>query len=51
MERPVTLSSASGHNLSALMTIEIGRSAFEAGATWRASRDQTLGGVRPVTLT
>ena len=29
--RPVTLSSASGHNLGALMTIEIGRSTFEEG--------------------
>ena len=25
------------------MTVEIGRSAFEAGDTWRASRDRTLG--------
>ena len=41
--RPITSSSASGHNLSVLMTVEIGRSAFEAGATWRASRDRTLG--------
>ena len=36
-------SSASGHNLNVLMTVEIGRSTFEAGATWQASRDQTLG--------
>ena len=35
-------SSASGHNLNVLMTIEIGRSAFEAGVTWHASRDWTL---------
>ena len=35
-------SSASGHNLNVLMTVEIGRSAFEVGATWHASRDRTL---------
>ena len=35
--------SASGHNLSALMTIEIERSAFEAGDTWQKSEDRTLG--------
>ena len=37
------LSSASGHNLNVLMTVEIGRSVFEAGATWHASRDRALG--------
>ena len=31
--RPVTLSSASGHYLNVLMTVEIGRSAFEANDT------------------
>ena len=36
-------SSTSGHNLNVLMTVEIGRSAFEAGDTWHTSRDQTLG--------
>ena len=36
-------SSASGHNLNVLMTIEIGRSAFEANDTWQASGDRTLG--------
>ena len=36
-------SSTSGHNLNVLMTVEIGRSAFEAGDTWRASGDWTLG--------
>ena len=36
-------SSVSGHNLNVLMTIEIGRSAFEAGDTWHTSRDRTLG--------
>ena len=36
-------SSASGHNLNVLMTVEIGRSTFEAGDTWCASHDQTLG--------
>ena len=41
--RPVTSSSASGHNLSALMTVEIGRSAFEAGDTWHTSHNRTLG--------
>ena len=41
--RPVTSSSVFDHNLNVLMTVEIGRSAFEAGATWRASRDRTLG--------
>jgi len=40
---PVTSSSASGHNLNARMTIEIGRSTFEAGAMWRVSCEQTLG--------
>ena len=35
-------SSASGHNLNVLMTVEIRRSAFEAGATWHASHDRTL---------
>ena len=33
-------SSASGHNLNVLMTVEIGRSSFEAGDTWHASRDR-----------
>ena len=41
--RPVTSSSASGHNLNVLMTVEIGRSTFEAGDTWRASGDRMLG--------
>ena len=41
--RPVTLSSASGHYLNVLMTVEIGRSAFEADDTWQASGDRTLG--------
>ena len=41
--RPVTLSSASGHYLNVLMTVEIGRSVFEAGDTWHTSRDRTLG--------
>ena len=41
--RPVTLSSTSGHYLNVLMTVEIERSAFEAGATWHASLDRTLG--------
>ena len=36
-------SSASGHNLNVLMTVEIGRSAFEADDTWQASGDRTLG--------
>ena len=40
---PITLSSASGHYLNVLMTVEIGRSAFEAGATWHTSCDQMLG--------
>ena len=40
---PVTLSSASGHYLNVLMTVEIGRSTFEADDTWQASGDQTLG--------
>ena len=35
-------SSASGHNLNVLMTVEIRRSVFEAGDTWHTSRDQTL---------
>ena len=39
---PVTLSNASDHYLNVLMTVEIGRSAFEAGVTWHASRDWTL---------
>ena len=41
--RPITLSSASGHYLNVLMTVEIGRSAFEADDTWQASGDRTLG--------
>ena len=41
--RLVTLSSTSGHNLNVLMTIEIGRSAFEADDMWQASGDRTLG--------
>ena len=41
--RPVTLSSASGHYLNVLMTVEIGQSTFEADDTWQASGDQTLG--------
>ena len=36
-------SSTSGHYLSVLMIVEIGRSAFEADDTWQASGDQTLG--------
>ena len=40
---PVTLSSASGHYLNVLMTIEIGQSVFEADDTWQASGDHTLG--------
>ena len=36
-------SSASSHNLNVLMTVEIGRSAFEAGDTWQKSEDRTLG--------
>ena len=36
-------SSASGHNLNVLMTVEIGRSAFEVGATRHASHHRTLG--------
>ena len=36
-------SSASGHNLNVLMTVEIRRSTFEAGGTWHTSHDQTLG--------
>ena len=36
-------SSASGQNLNVLMTIEIGRSAFEVDDTWQASVDRTLG--------
>ena len=40
--RPVTLSSASGHYLNVLMTVEIGRLAFEADDTWQASGDRTL---------
>ena len=35
-------SSVSDHNLNVLMTVEIGRSAFHAGVTWRASCDRTL---------
>ena len=42
-QRPVTLSNVSGHNLSALMTVEIRRSTFEAGDTWQKSEDRTLG--------
>ena len=42
---PVTLSSTSDHYLNVLMTIEIGRSAFEARVTWHASHDRTLGPV------
>ena len=34
-------SSVSGHNLNVLMTIEIGRSIFEEGATWHASHDRS----------
>ena len=41
--RPVTLSSASGHYLNVLMTVEIGRSTFEAEDTWHTLRDRTLG--------
>ena len=41
--RPVTLSSASDHYLNVPMTIEIGRSTFEADDTWQASGDRTLG--------
>ena len=41
--RPVTLSSVSGHYLNVLMTVEIGRSVFEADDTWHASGDRTLG--------
>ena len=37
-------SSTSGHNLNVLMTVEIGRSMFEAGASWHASCDWTLAG-------
>ena len=48
--RLVTLSSVSSHYLNVLMTIEIGRSAFEADDTWQASDDRTLGScVRSVT--
>ena len=43
VQRPVNLTSASGHHLNVPMTIEIGRSVFEAGDTWHTSRDQTLG--------
>ena len=55
--RPVTLSSASNHYLNVMMTVEIGRSAFEVGDTWRISEDQTLGScirsnrsMRPIAL-
>ena len=41
--RPVTMSNTSGHYLNVLMTIEIRRSVFEAGAMWHASHYQTLG--------
>ena len=41
--RPVTLSSASGHYLNILMTVENERLAFEADNTWQASGDRTLG--------
>ena len=40
---PVTLSSASDHYLNVLMTVEIGRSSFEADDMWQASGDQMLG--------
>ena len=43
LERPVTLSSTSGHYLNVLMTVEIGQSAFEADDTWQASGDWMLG--------
>ena len=43
--------SVSGHNLNVLMTVEIGRSAFEAGDKCRASLDQTLGVLHPVNST
>ena len=36
-------SSASSHNLNVLMTVEIGRSTFVAGATWHTSCDRMLG--------
>ena len=36
-------STVSGHNLNVPMTVEIGRSAFEAGDMWRASCDRMLG--------
>ena len=36
-------SSMSDHNLNVLMTVEIGRSTFEAGDTWHTSHDRTLG--------
>ena len=41
--RPVTLSSASNHYLNVMMTVEIGRSVFEADDTWQTSGDRTLG--------
>ena len=41
--RPVTLSSVSGHYLNVLMTVEIGRSAFEVDDMWQALGDWTLG--------
>ena len=41
--RPITLSSASGHYLNVLMTVEIRQSMFEADDTWQASGDRTLG--------
>ena len=44
-------SSASGHNLNVLMTIEIGRSAFEAGVTWCASHNADARVLHPVDLT
>ena len=36
-------SSAFGHNLNVLMTVEIRRLVFETDDTWQASGDQTLG--------
>ena len=43
VQRPVTLSSASGHYLNVLMTVEIKRSAFDTDDTWQATGDRTLG--------
>ena len=45
---PVTLSSASGHYLNVLMTVDIGRSAFEADDTWQASGDRSVRSPRAV---